>query len=276
VSKPTKSPPGVKAPAFLFNAKDWLADIHVLAMSLEQRGAYITLLALDWREDGIPDKPDLIASILRVEPEMLQASSSIAYVLERFARKDGKLRHPRLDRERARLDAHRKMFVDRAKAAAAARWNKHSSSNAQAMLGDASSLNKKEEREDKKNPPKPPHRVPAKRRASAPKMTPIQAVGFEDFWARFPHPPCRGKVGRLRAEKEWIALDPDFETRAAISGALAWQSKLEDWRRDLGRATPHPATYLHGKRWQDERPKTEDAPLAHASHRPFTKGTDEP
>ena len=44
-----------KAPAFQFYAADWLADSTVMRMSCAQRGAYINLLCVQWRERTIPD-----------------------------------------------------------------------------------------------------------------------------------------------------------------------------------------------------------------------------
>lgn len=54
------------APAFSFYPKDWLADAHVLAMSLAERGAYITMLALCWHEGSLPgDEKELRRLVLR-------------------------------------------------------------------------------------------------------------------------------------------------------------------------------------------------------------------
>jgi hypothetical protein len=42
----------LKAPAFQFYPKDFLTDSRVMAMSNEVRGMYITLLCVDWLNDG--------------------------------------------------------------------------------------------------------------------------------------------------------------------------------------------------------------------------------
>ena len=44
-----------KSPAFQFYARDFLADINVQLMNMEQRGMYITLLSYAWLEVGIPN-----------------------------------------------------------------------------------------------------------------------------------------------------------------------------------------------------------------------------
>ena len=46
-----------KSPAFQFYARDFLADMKVQLMSMEQRGMYITLLSYAWIENGIPNDP---------------------------------------------------------------------------------------------------------------------------------------------------------------------------------------------------------------------------
>ncbi len=49
----SKESPTNKAPAFQFYPKDFLTDTNVILMSPAERGMYITLLCLDWLNDGI-------------------------------------------------------------------------------------------------------------------------------------------------------------------------------------------------------------------------------
>lgn len=51
-------------PAFQFYATDFLGDPHVIAMTMEERGAYITLLCIAWEEGGIPSDPKLLRRLL--------------------------------------------------------------------------------------------------------------------------------------------------------------------------------------------------------------------
>lgn len=53
-------------PAFPFYATDFLSDAPVMAMTLEERGAYITLMCVAWTEQGIPDDHKKLAKLLRV------------------------------------------------------------------------------------------------------------------------------------------------------------------------------------------------------------------
>lgn len=89
----------------------------------------------------------------------------------------------------------------------------------------------KEKEKDTKNPPTPRGGVPE---------------GFPEFWAAYPR-----KTGKAAAEKAWRKIGPDATLRAAIAGALARQSAWEEWRRGF---IPHPATWLNGRRWEDEEP----------------------
>ena len=44
-----------KPPAFQFYAKDFISDMNVVMMSLEERGAYITLLSHLWIQGWLPN-----------------------------------------------------------------------------------------------------------------------------------------------------------------------------------------------------------------------------
>lgn len=73
------------------------------------------------------------------------------------------------------------------------------------------------------------------------------AEGFEEFYAAYPR-----RVGRAKAEKAWTALHPDEALRASILLAVRRQSASEQWTKDGGKFIPHPASWLNGKRWEDE------------------------
>lgn len=46
----------------------------------------------------------------------------------------------------------------------------------------------------------------------------------------------------------------------AIRAALSWQVVQEKWTKDGGKYVPLPATYLRGRRWEDERTAIQPAP----------------
>lgn len=73
--------------------------------------------------------------------------------------------------------------------------------------------------------------------------------GFTLLWEAYPR-----KTHRSAAVKAWLQLAPDTATVTAILAALEWQRRLPEWLDGRGRFVPHLATYLRGRRWEDERP----------------------
>lgn len=86
-------------------------------------------------------------------------------------------------------------------------------------------------------------------RASPPTSKPEKdkIADFKAFWAEYPR-----KVAKQDAEKAWLKLKPDEALLAVMLKALEAQKKSEEWRRDKGQYIPYPATWLNGKRWNDE------------------------
>ena len=77
-------------PAFQFYPADFLADINVQAMSMEERGVYITALSHCWIEDGLPVGSRVVEGWFKQYPTIANC----------FIEKDGKYRNRRLDKER--------------------------------------------------------------------------------------------------------------------------------------------------------------------------------
>lgn len=74
------------------------------------------------------------------------------------------------------------------------------------------------------------------------------AEDFSTFWEAYPR-----KVAKPSAEKAWEKLVkagelPDMDTLLA---AVANQTDAKDWHTDQ-QFCPHPATWLNGKRWEDD------------------------
>ncbi|MCX2693684.1 Pyocin large subunit-like protein [Pseudomonas sp. DCB_CB] len=72
---------------------------------------------------------------------------------------------------------------------------------------------------------------------------------FARFWKLFPR-----KVGKANAEKAWAKLKVDADLFDRMATSLAAWSVSADWTKDGGQFIPHPATWLNGKRWDDELP----------------------
>lgn len=71
--------------------------------------------------------------------------------------------------------------------------------------------------------------------------------GFESFWVSYPK-----KKSRSDAERAWRKLSPSPELSQRILDAVAAQRNSPDWLKEGGQFIPYPASWLNGKRWEDE------------------------
>lgn len=72
-------------------------------------------------------------------------------------------------------------------------------------------------------------------------------ANFDEFWAMYPN-----KKAKADAQKAWSKLSPNDELFKTIITALEKQKKSNDWTKETGKYVPYPATWIRGKRWQDE------------------------
>lgn len=94
-------------------------------------------------------------------------------------------------------------------------------------------------REEKRREVNPP--TPRKRGDDVP-------AGFDEFWSAYPR-----KVSKPQALKAWRKLSPDTQALQAILAGIERDRRSEQWLRDGGQFIPHPATWLNGRRWEDEQ-----------------------
>ena len=78
---------------------------------------------------------------------------------------------------------------------------------------------------------------------------------FDTFWSDYPK-----KVAKQNALKAWKRIDADQDVFGEIMTGLQRWKASEEWTRDDGRFIPHPATWLNGRRWEDEIPVHQDQP----------------
>ena len=71
---------------------------------------------------------------------------------------------------------------------------------------------------------------------------------FDEFWKAYPK-----KKAKEAARKAWIKLKPNETLGKEIIQAVIETAKTKDWIKENGKYIPYPATYLNGKRWEDER-----------------------
>lgn len=112
------------APAFQFYPKDFLTDGNVAVMSLQERGAYITLLCNCWIEGSIPIEPAKLARSCGVSVPVFQRLWPALAPCFRTNGNADRLIQPRLERERNKQEAFRHSQREKGASGAAARWGK--------------------------------------------------------------------------------------------------------------------------------------------------------
>jgi len=70
---------------------------------------------------------------------------------------------------------------------------------------------------------------------------------FLRFWSVYPR-----KVSKGSAWRAWKKIKSPSEIINQIESAIKEQSASIDWQKDNGQFIPHPATWLNGRRWEDE------------------------
>ena len=92
-----------------------------------------------------------------------------------------------------------------------------------------------QKQEQEKKPPKPPR--------GAAKVDPR----FAQFWAAYPR-----RVDKVAAARAFGKLTVSEDLLATMLAAIRRQQASDQWRKDGGKFVPYPATWLNGRRWQDE------------------------
>lgn len=70
---------------------------------------------------------------------------------------------------------------------------------------------------------------------------------FDAFWEAYPR-----KVGKAQAKKAFLKLRADDALLATLLLAIEREKGSRQWQQDGGRYIPYPATWLGGRRWEDE------------------------
>ncbi len=98
-------------------------------------------------------------------------------------------------------------------------------------------------------------RVPQKKQSSE-----ILEKGWIQFLAVYPK-----RVAKKDARRAWDKLNPDEGLTNKILAQIALAKKSEEWQKANGKFIPFPASWLNGRRWEDEipasSPKRERLPL---------------
>ncbi len=121
-----------KPPAFQFYPADFLVDENVVTMSLEERGAYITLLCHCWLETTIPADLKALARLCGVthnRMKKLWPSLDFCFFLEKntdisHATESSRLKNLRLEQERLKQKNYKSQQSENGKKGAQGRWHK--------------------------------------------------------------------------------------------------------------------------------------------------------
>jgi len=110
----------MKLPYFPFYPGEWLRSPTTMGMTLEEQGAYLRLLSVQW-EDGFVDPEDVPMVLGLSEDEAEKMMAKRVWKKAFPVREDGMLQNPRLDRDRNSALSK----AESASASAHARWRKH-------------------------------------------------------------------------------------------------------------------------------------------------------
>ena len=77
-----------------------------------------------------------------------------------------------------------------------------------------------------------------------PNVRETRGAAFEKFWSTYPR-----KEGKQKARSAFEKVTVDLDV---LLVALEAQKKSSQWTKDNGQFIPHAATWLNGKRWEDQ------------------------
>lgn len=112
-------------PSMPFYPTDFLSDAPVMAMTLEERGAYITLLCVAWTEEGLPADPPRLARLCGVTPRRFK---SLWHTVGPCFESDGngRLYSPRMEEVREQQLQRSAAMRKAGRKGAKKRWGGHS------------------------------------------------------------------------------------------------------------------------------------------------------
>lgn len=75
----------------------------------------------------------------------------------------------------------------------------------------------------------------------------FRSANFEKFWSAYPK-----KTAKQQALKAFEKLNPDEKLLNTILSSLEQHKRSVQWTKENGQFIPYPATWLNGRRWEDE------------------------
>jgi uncharacterized protein YdaU (DUF1376 family) len=215
---------------------DYLRDTGTLTVA--EHGAYVLMLLHHYgTESPLPVGREL-HRLLRAESKADR--EAIDRVAARFwTATDSGLVNNRAGREMARAEHQRE--VNRTVGKLGGRPKRTETDSVSDSLTDSQPNHNPNQtpdtRHQKETPPNP------RKRGQVSEFPP----GFDRFWQAYPR-----KEAKPTAAKGFARLKPDEPLLAVMLAAVDRQSRSEQWTKDGGQFIPLPATWINGRRWEDE------------------------
>lgn len=231
-----------------FYPSDWRGDDELRACSLAARGLWWELCCLAFKYGGVvliagevPTGADLAKQAGCTKAEFVKLAAELKRRGVSSYRADGAIFSRRLVRDAKRREINKA--------------NGDKGGNPNLVDSVAHSVNRPVNQTD--NPhgspesrtQNPEPETKKKKTPRAKRADPVPSEGFEEFWAAYPL-----KVAKEDAIKAWNQLAPSEALREFIGAALIWQRPNLTFEQDGQVKGTYPASWLNGKRWEDERP----------------------
>lgn len=235
-------PQSSKSPAFQFYPKEFLSSSKVIAMSATERGAYITLLSVQWLDGSLPNDLAALARLSGVAPKPF--ARMWPHNLARcFALKGGRFVNERLELERKKQAEYRRRQTDNA----AKGWDRRRNATALPSQSQNDALLLRTAISDLQ---------PVGKTYSGP-----LDVAFATF--RDAYPEGRRKGGRL-TQDAYITQVGRAGSPDALMAALVNHNASEQWLNP--KLVPGMDVWLNEERWRQTLPAASGAPVG---KRPF-------
>lgn len=220
-------------PWFPFFVDDWLGSPSLAEMSMEEKGFYIEMMALSWKQiprGSLPTSERSLGRLLGVDPRRVRRvlAGPIGLVWPDI---DGRLVNKRMTQE-AKKQAIRS---EKARASVMTRYP----TNVELSKHERATSIQLERDIDKKK------KKILKEKAGK------YSLEFDVFWMAYP----KGRrVGKPYAWKSWKKI---FSTSRQGTGIQpeeiinAVNAQIKSGMLNGGKFTPHPSSWLNGERWND-------------------------
>ena len=115
-------------------------------------------------------------------------------------------------------------------------------------LGGRPAMKEPKETEENLNAKNKDKEKEIKKRVS--KDTLKESAAFDTFWTAYPR-----HTNKKAAQQAFQKINPDADLLNIMLQSVAAWKLSQQWTKDGGQYIPHAATWLNGRRWEDEVPK---------------------